>query len=129
MEVVGISRFLVVLGCAVVVLGFGLAALFGAFGGGGHGPYAAPTTTSTSQVTVGLDGPNTRSIRIAVPNVVGETQEQATETLAAIGLGTSATNEYVTGGRNDTVVSQAPWPGSRVVPGSMVSIRVLGTDQ
>jgi beta-lactam-binding protein with PASTA domain len=116
------SRFLIVLAFAVAVLGLGLAALLGAFGGGGHVATAAPTTTSTTNVTVPADEQNHH---VVVPNVVGESQAQATATLAAAGLGTSARSVDLNDGTPvGTVVAESPWQGSIVVPGSLVSITV-----
>jgi PASTA domain len=116
------SRFLIVLAFAVAVLGLGLAALLGVFGGGGHVATAAPTTTSTTNVTVPADEQNHH---VVVPNVVGESQAQATATLAAAGLGTSARSVDLNDGTPvGTVVAESPWQGSIVVPGSLVSITV-----
>jgi PASTA domain len=116
------SRFLIVLAFAAAVLGLGLATLLGAFGGGGHVATAAPPTTSTTYVTVPA---NEQNHHVVVPNVVGETQAQATATLAAAGLGTSARGVSVNDGTPvATVMAESPWQGSIVVPGSLVSITV-----
>jgi beta-lactam-binding protein with PASTA domain len=111
--------------CVRAVLGLGLASLFGAFGGGGRAPSATATTTRTTNVTVELVGPNAQNHHVAVPNVVGETQAQATATLAAVGLGTSAASVGVNNGTPiGTVLVESPWSGSIVVTGSHVSIKV-----
>jgi beta-lactam-binding protein with PASTA domain len=116
------SRFLAILALAVVVFGLGLATLLGAFGGGRQSATATPTTTSTTHVTVPADELNHH---VVVPNVVGETQSQATAALAAAGLGTSARSEGLNDGTPiGTVVVESPWQGSLVVPGSIVSIVV-----
>jgi beta-lactam-binding protein with PASTA domain len=97
----------------------------GAFGGGGRAPSATAPTTSTTNVTVQLVGPNAQNHHVAVPNVVGETQAQATATLAAMGLGTSAASVGVNNGTPiGTVMAESPWSGSLVVTGSQVSIEV-----
>ena len=83
---------------------------------------AAPTTTSTTNVTVPAD---TQNHHVVVPNVVGESQAQATAMLAAAGLGTSARSVDLNDGTPvGTVVTESPWQGSIVVPGSRVSITV-----
>ena len=116
------SRFLIVLAFAAAVLGLGLASLLGAFGGGGHVATAAPATTSTTYVTVPV---NEQNHHVVVPNVVGETQAQATATLAAAGLGTSARGVGVNDGTPvGIVMAESPWQGSIVVPGFLVSITV-----
>jgi beta-lactam-binding protein with PASTA domain len=116
------SRLLIVLACVAVVFGLGLASLLGAFGGGGHAATAAPATTSTTYVTVSA---NEQNHHVVVPNVVGETQAQATATLAAVGLGTSARDEAVNDGSPvGTVMAESPWQSSIVVSGSLVSITV-----
>lgn len=113
---------LIVVASALVVLGLGLAALLGA-SGEAHVATAAPTTTtSVTNVIVPVNG---KSHHLVVPNVVGESQAQATATLAAAGLGKTARSVD----RNDgtpvgTVVTESPWQGSIVVPGSLVSIAV-----
>ena len=117
------SRFVIVLAFAAAVLGLGLSSLLGAFGGDGQVATAAPATTSTTYVTVPANGQNHH---VVVPNVVGEIQAQATATLAAAGLGTSARDV----GENDgtpvgTVMAESPWQGSLVVPGFLVSITVV----
>ena len=124
--ITGWFRFLVALGCAAAVLALGLAALMGAFGGGSRAPSAAPTTTSSTIVSVQQVGPNKQPLRVTVPDVIGETQADATETLATAGLGTSAATEDVDDGTPiGSVVTESPWPGSQVVPGSVVSIKVV----
>jgi beta-lactam-binding protein with PASTA domain len=120
------SRFLAVLGCAAAVFVLGLAALLGAFGGGGSAISAVATTTSTTRVTVYLVGPNTENRYVAVPDVIGESQAQATQTLAAAGLGTSASFvDNNDGAPSGTVVTESPWQGSMVGPGSLISIKVV----
>jgi beta-lactam-binding protein with PASTA domain len=119
------SHILVVLACAAAVLGLGLASLLGVFDAGGRAPSATAATTSTTQVSVELVGPNAQTHDVVVPNVVGETQEQATGTLTAAGLGTSAISAGVNDGMPlGSVVAESPWSGSIVVPGSQVSITV-----
>jgi beta-lactam-binding protein with PASTA domain len=121
------SQVLIVLACVAAVLGLGLASLFDALGGGGRAPSATATTTSTTNLTVELVGPNAQNRHVAVPNVVGDTQAKATATLAAVGLGTSAASMGVNNGTPiGTVLVESPWSGSIVVTGSHVSIKVAG---
>jgi beta-lactam-binding protein with PASTA domain len=111
-----------VIAFAVVVLGLGLAALFGTPGGSGHVATATSTTNIVSNVIVPGSG---QTHHVVVPNVVGESQSQATATLAAAGLGTSAKSvDSNDGSPVGAVVAESPWQSSIVMPGSLVLITV-----
>ena len=62
---------------------------------------------------------------VLVPDVIGMTEANATAANAAVGLLTQVTN--IEPGWDDQVVLQNPVAGTSVVPGSLVSIRMLAT--
>jgi len=71
-------------------------------------------------LTFGLQqGPST-----TVPNVVGETQAQATTDITGIGLTVSVSTAYSSTVSAGIVISQVPAGGSSVAPGSDVAITV-----
>lgn len=61
---------------------------------------------------------------VTVPDVVGETQAQATTDITALGLTASVTSAYSSTVAAGLVVSQVPTGGSQVAPGSDVAIVV-----
>jgi beta-lactam-binding protein with PASTA domain len=130
-----LTAVLTVLGLVV-----GAVAIAGAVGGGGPGSPTPPpnstgstgTSTSTSNGTGTSTGPGTSTgtgttpgNQVAVPDVIGQTQDQATGTLKGAGLTavpTTTSNCNSTGSGN--VVTQNPVGGASVGKGSSVTITV-----
>lgn len=66
---------------------------------------------------------------VTVPNVVGETQAQATTDITALGLTVSVSTAYSSTVAAGLVISQIPAGGSQVAPGSDVAVVVSLGDQ
>lgn len=67
--------------------------------------------------------------QVSVPNVVGETQAQATSDISGAGLSASVSTAYSNAVAAGLVISQSPAAGTLVAPGSTVSIVVSLGDQ
>jgi beta-lactam-binding protein with PASTA domain len=137
-----IPRQVGVFGPVLAVLGLGLAALAGSLGGTGP-PESAPLTTTTTPTAVSPPKPETRTVilsgphgsphpvvrLVTVPNVVGLTLGQATQTLSAIGLSTGTftfTAKPSGTSATGTVVAQAFAAGSMVPRGDVIQLAVSG---
>jgi beta-lactam-binding protein with PASTA domain len=70
------------------------------------------------------DGQSGRhDVRVTVPDVVGKTDTAADAELGSLGLKVKDANERKGGSGGGTkVISQAPSPGTKVAPGSTVTI-------
>lgn len=82
----------------------------------------APTTTAPPSILPPTTT-STRPASVVVPNVIGETQAQASATMNSAGLPvggiTTATNGQVAAG---LVISENPAPGSSIPPGASVTL-------
>jgi PASTA domain len=113
-----------VLGAGLVVL---LATLLTACGGAGN--TTSPTTTTTKAASSTSTG-HAQAARVVVPKLVGKHYELAVRDLHQRGLTQHApgfTGSYSSTAMNgcETILNQAPAPGSKVAPHTSVSI-VIG---
>jgi len=113
----------VVLALTVVltVLGLiaGAVAFAGTKGGGGPGPSPSPSVSSPHSTS------SPPGNQVAVPNVTGRTQAQATSALQAAGLTAApTTTTNCTAADNGNVVTQDPPGGTSVAKGTSVTIGV-----
>jgi len=88
-------------------------------------PSGGQTANLNSNVTISLF--NFVPPNVSVPNVVGQTQAQATSTLQGAGFGvtTTVTTAGANSANNGTVASQDPAAGSSVAPGTSVTISIF----
>jgi len=113
----------------LTVLGLvvGAAAIAGAAGGGGPGSPAPPpnsTGTGTRPGTSNGTGTSTGN-QVAVPDVIGQTQDQATAALEHAGLTAApTTTSNCNSTDNGNVVTQNPAGGASAGKGSSVTITV-----
>lgn len=99
----------------------------------GNSPTVASGQVMTQAPAAGQKVPRNTSIGItvsagpanaAVPNVVGQTQSEATDALKKAGLGTKVISNYNADVTKGDVYSQTPAQGVLVAPGTVVSIHV-----
>jgi PASTA domain len=85
----------------------------------GPGAQVDPSTT----VTLGVCSATTQTI--AVPDVIGQTEDQAASTLQALGLVVSTSNDTDCGaGQQNTVLTQSPTPGTDVAPNTPINLGI-----
>jgi serine/threonine-protein kinase len=111
----------VALTVVLTVLGLiaGAVAFAGTKGGGGPGPSPSPSISPPHSTSA------TPGNQVAVPNVTGRTQAQATSALEAVGLTAApTTTTNCTAADNGNVVTQDPLGGTSVAKGTSVSIGV-----
>jgi beta-lactam-binding protein with PASTA domain len=92
-------------------------------------PAADAQVAPGSTVTVVLTRPVPP--KVAVPRLIGASEELARRELGTVGLGLSVTRSVIwrLGQIPGTVVSQEPAAGSEVAPGTVVAVTVAGTPE